>query len=278
MAISENRLIQNYLTNLHVNVTLSGYSRVAKDWRDMDYVPEYNKFYLIKSGEGWVRIEDKEYYPMPGQLFLMPQGVKQSYSAVNENTYTKHWCHFTAKVGDMNLFDILQVPLFTDVKDWSTLESIFFELHDNFRNKELHAPLLLQSSILKLISFYLCSTTEAPVRLSRQHSKENINEVLHYIENNFHKAINIEALAKVVHLNPQYFMRLFKKQMGTSPMHYLNNRRMEEAKRLLDYTDLPVQEIAEKIGISNIYYFSRVFKQHTGFSPTAYRQLMSPQT
>src|SRR5690242_5784985 len=96
---NEKHLIKSYLSNVQVNVTLAGYSNVGPEWRDIDYTPDYNKFYFICEGEGCLKIGDKEYLPKPGQMFLMPQGIQQSYFTINENSFTKYWCHFTAKIG-----------------------------------------------------------------------------------------------------------------------------------------------------------------------------------
>ncbi|WP_369698838.1 AraC family ligand binding domain-containing protein [Paenibacillus pedocola] len=82
------------------------------DWRELDYIPDYNKFYFIQDGEGWLKIGDSEFSPTPGQWFLMPQGVQQSYSYTTETRFTKYWSHFSAKVGQNNLFDLLQTPYY----------------------------------------------------------------------------------------------------------------------------------------------------------------------
>ncbi|MDG0791526.1 AraC family transcriptional regulator [Cohnella ginsengisoli] len=71
---SRKRLLQMYLSNFH------------------------NKFYFITDGEGWLKIGDRELYPKPGRLALMPEGVLQSYPAIYDKPYTKYWCHFTAKM------------------------------------------------------------------------------------------------------------------------------------------------------------------------------------
>lgn len=272
---NENELLSKYLSNLYVNVTLSGFNKVSERWRDIDYTPEYNKFYLILDGEGWLRIGDKDFYPRPGQLFMMPQGVKQSYSAINKNTFTKHWCHFTAQVGDINLFDIIKVPYFIDLGDYSEIEPVFAELNKNLESTEFQAPLILKSCILRIIYYYLRNVPSDSISLANPHSMEKLSDVLSYIDSNYNKNISIDELAGIVHLQPQYFIRLFRKHMGTSPIHYLNNKRMEQAKWFLQYSSLSIKEIAEKIGIEDVYYFSKVFKEYSGFSPSAYRQMIS---
>ena len=47
-------IIKNYLSNIQVNVTMVGHGKVLPDWRDIDYTPDYNKFYYICNGQGWL--------------------------------------------------------------------------------------------------------------------------------------------------------------------------------------------------------------------------------
>lgn len=270
---TDKSLIKNYLSNLQVNVTIAGHNRVSSDWREIDYTPDYNKFYYIREGEGYIKIGEKEYYPKPNQMFLMPSSIKQSYSNISEDVYTKYWCHFTAKIGVLNLFDIIKVPFYIDIKDNKALESIFKDLINNFNSLELSASLLLKSSILRLISFYLDNNIIETVNVFNSSTTKMLNNVIDYINNNFKRNITIEQLSMIAHLHPNYFIRVFKNHLGTSPIHFLNKRRIDEARLLLSSTDFSLNEICTKTGINDIYYLSKLFKEYTGLSPSAYKNM-----
>jgi AraC-like DNA-binding protein len=60
--------------------------------------------------------------------------------------------------------------------------------------------------------------------------------------------------------------------MGISPMQYVQHLRLEEAKRLLRSTDLPIAEIAEQVGFADALYFSRLIHRESGVSPSLFRQ------
>ena len=73
-----------------------------------------------------------------------------------------------------------------------------------------------------------------------------------------------------IHMNPDYFRKLFKKEMGVSPLKYLTQIRISHAKRLLrlrQRSGMSVQEIAWLSGFQDSLYFSRVFKKATGKPP-----------
>ncbi len=83
---------------------------------------------------------------------------------------------------------------------------------------------------------------------------------------------NNEQLAKQCHLSKNHFISRFKKQIGYTPQQYRLNELMNKAAVLLRDTELPVQEVAYSLGISDPFYFSRLFRQIHGVSPRDYRK------
>jgi len=69
---------------------------------------------------------------------------------------------------------------------------------------------------------------------------------------------------------PDHLRRLFLRATGRTPLDYLSELRVAEAKRLLKVGGLGVRQVAERVGIPDPYYFSRVFKKVTGRRPSAY--------
>jgi len=224
-----------------------------------------------------LRIDNKEYFPKPGQLFLMPANIKQSYSVISENLYIKYWCHFTARIGDKNIFDIIKVPYSIDAPNAVELKSIFDELLENYANKEFYTSLTLNANILRLISYYLKHTILEKVFLSQSAAIEKLSQIIEYIDKNLNRSITIENLAAIVHFQPNYFIRFFKKHIGVSPIQYINRKRIDKTKSLLTSTNLTLAEICNETGVGDIHYLSRLFKEHTGFSPAFFRQMMQSE-
>lgn len=103
---------------------------------------------------------------------------------------------------------------------------------------------------------------------------ESIKTALTYIKENYYNRIYISDLAAQVNLNEQYFCRLFKKAIGHSPIEYLNEYRIRQAKRLLEKTDLQVMEVCLECGFNNLGNFLQEFRKHTGTTPLQYRKQM----
>ena len=74
-------------------------------------------------------------------------------------------------------------------------------------------------------------------------------------------------------LTPQYFCSLFKKATSQTPVEYINLIKLRHAKALLLQTDLPVQEIAHRVGIEDASYFCALFKRYEHMTPITFRTL-----
>ena len=99
-----------------------------------------------------------------------------------------------------------------------------------------------------------------------------IQPALEYMNLNFDKQISIGELSRIVNLSQTYFRKLFKQAYGLSPIEYLNNIRINKAKRMLCHGRDPIGEISRKTGFCDIFYFSRTFKNKVGMSPKDFRK------
>jgi len=84
--------------------------------------------------------------------------------------------------------------------------------------------------------------------------------------------MELESLANRVHLSPSYLSRSFSKKMAMGIIQYVHHLRIEEACRLLRFTEKPVARIAGLVGYEEVAYFNRRFKEQLGQSPRDYRK------
>lgn len=104
-----------------------------------------------------------------------------------------------------------------------------------------------------------------------QGQEDVIDYAVSYIHKHYRNQISLKTLADKVHLNPQYFSRLFKKRLDMSYIEYINNLRIKFAMDMLVHTKHPIYRIAMEAGFSDTAYFSRVFHKYTGKNPSNYR-------
>lgn len=97
--------------------------------------------------------------------------------------------------------------------------------------------------------------------------RDVVEEVIRYINENLDQEIHRQDLADHVYLNPDYLNRLFKKQTGKTLKEFVIEHKMDEARKMLEVTRLPVSIIAAKVGYDNFSHFSYAYKKVTGCSP-----------
>ncbi len=101
---------------------------------------------------------------------------------------------------------------------------------------------------------------------------KRINVVLTYIDQNLAEKLDLETLSSVSHFSPYHFHRIMRAYLKEPLGSYIIRIRLENAATLLIYTDLPLSEIAFKIGYDTPSSFTKAFKNRFGISPKSYRE------
>ena len=96
-------------------------------------------------------------------------------------------------------------------------------------------------------------------------------EMVSYIQQNFTGKISLKEFGEQFHLSEKYISRYFKEHFHITLSQYITYLRLENAKQLLQDTDLSVTETAMQSGYQNVSYFIRSFKKTYGISPLKYR-------
>ncbi|MGN0547532.1 MAG: helix-turn-helix domain-containing protein [Acutalibacteraceae bacterium] len=99
-----------------------------------------------------------------------------------------------------------------------------------------------------------------------------INKIVRFVQKHLSEEISLTVLAEEFHFSTQYVSQLFKNEIGVNFLTYLTNIRMENAKKLLLSTDLPIAEISEQSGYGDYRVFTKVFKKSEGVTPSQYRR------
>lgn len=103
-------------------------------------------------------------------------------------------------------------------------------------------------------------------------SADAVSKVLDYIKSNFDKPITNQLLSEITSYHENHLNRLFLNHTGTTIHKYILTIRINEAKKLLLNTNMPLLIIAKKAGFNSNAYFSNYFKQVEGISPLEYRK------
>lgn len=270
---AKKNLSKAYLSNLHVNLIVADYVKCDDTWKEDEFKIDYNKFYYICDGDGWIQTGDKCFFPKKGDLVLMPANKKHAFSYVNDNYYEKYWCHFTATIGNKNLFEIFDFPNVIKItEDHKWLTNSLDKLIKYDRQQEVSSILKAKAVLLEIISFFLEKTKAKELNIYKSPAIDKMELLMTYIHDNIDQPITVNDLAHIVHLQENYFIRFFRSHFGSTPMNYVKIQRFEKAKEYLVSSDLSISHIGTQVGYTDICHFSKQFKNYTGMTPSNYRK------
>lgn len=197
--------------------------------------------------------------PVPfeaGDLFLIPPGVIHGEQA--EGGFRNYYC-------STNTCDIYTRTYFKlhdhDEAFLQVFERMYLEYHlqrNNWRS--------IVDTLLQLLNQYVISGMQEP-----QLNPYVAQAVTDILENMSDASFSVDAMISHYPFQKNYFVRLFKGQMGKTPLQYLTEHRISYAGQLLstrESSGRSLKEIARMAGFTDYYYFSRVFKKTTGRAPS----------
>lgn len=210
------QFLKSNLDRLQVGIIYAAYTKCWNTWRELDFVPDYNKLYFICDGDGWVKIGNKDYYPVAGQLVLAPAGILQSYSTISENTYSKYWCHFTARIGDINLFDLVDLPRIIHVDDKARVSDLFEKLIFSHNNSSFSAQFEEKAALMNILGYYFKKYTgTSPIQYINKTRIEKAKLLLKSTDLSITEISDRTGFGDIYH-----FSRSFKCYTGYSPSDF----------------------------------------------------------
>lgn len=114
--------------------------------------------------------------------------------------------------------------------------------------------------------------TAGAVTSPQVHAPAYIQAALQDIDAHFTDNLTLDYFSAKLKVSKYHLSREFKKYTGFSPVEYIINTRVNSAKQLLQYSDLPVAEIAETVGFHNTCHFINTFRQKTGMTPLRFKK------
>lgn len=266
-------LLDVYFSNFYAVTSFGGHLKLSANevWKYGDHSFSQNKFYFITKGSCTINIEGKNYVANAGDWFFIPAHTVHRYSNHTEAAFCKYWMHFDIYPNN-DIFNLLKLPFFVKVKKGSPVYTLFRKYVKLNTSTELLDKISVRSILLQLIAEYIRIAHPNGISIKSK-QKETIDDVLRYINHNITQSFSINDLAKEFHFHPNHFIRFFKKETGQTPAHYITSKKMELVKHYLEYSNLSVSEIMEKMCETDMPAFSKQFKKFYSFSPREYRKL-----
>ena len=224
------------------------YQKREEQWTHMPYEKELIILDMIKNGD----VNSLMIYPW--------KNIFAKYSHLSDNPLRQKKYEFVASITNITR---MAVESGLDMETAYTLSDSYIRFIDKIDDME------------KLLAVFKKMPIDYATRIKNINKMSSLSRLvllcMDYIENNLHYEISLNDLAKHTQKTPHYLSALFKKEVGKSVKAYITSRRLEEAKRMLAHTTLPISEIATTLAFNSQSYFIFVFRENCHETPRQYR-------
>ena len=218
---------------------------------------------------GTLRMGEVSLALSPGTVTLSPAEEDTCYDLPAPGT---HWCIQFDPVTRGGRGAAVSVPMHRDMGTGRTVAADRFahvvNLHAMGTSWSAHAASVALQDLLQWLAL---PTTQQPDGTSPA-SHAAVDALLAIIHRELHTALRVTELARRVGLSQNYLARLFRDRLGMTIPRYILTHRMDTARLLLSNTDLPVKQVAFRVGLPDPQYFNKQFRRVAGCSPSAARR------
>ncbi|MBR2467336.1 MAG: AraC family transcriptional regulator [Clostridia bacterium] len=231
---------------------------------------DYHILYVAE-GTCYVKTEGGTAAAKAGSLILYRPEQRQEYEYLAGEKSVSYYVHFTG-AGCPDILNKLGFSntMIADMGKCANFERVFERMRREWAMKLTFSEQLCSALLLELLSV-AARAVDMRKKGLLDSAEERMTDVCRAIYERI-DTVSVSSLAKDCCLSEGRFSHLFKESVGTSPIKYIIELRINKAKELLAETVLSVKEIGCSVGIEDQNYFSRLFRKHAGMSPLEYRK------
>lgn len=227
--------------------------------------------YCLK-GNGFIRLEDKVWEVKEGELAWLPVRWPHEHYPEKNAPWEILWVRIdSTKINNiMQILDVHQNPVF-HFDDPEKVVGIYHQLFALMENRTLvadaHCDVLCTQLIFKLLENRSLEAMRSPVIKHR-----GLGRLIYQIHSHYSDDWNIEKFMYYCQVSKSQLFRLFHSTFNQSPLKWLKNYRLSQARRMLVETEESIGRIAAQVGYYDPLHFSRDFHRSTGVSPSEFRR------
>ncbi|THF74007.1 helix-turn-helix domain-containing protein [Cohnella fermenti] len=239
-------------------------------WRNYEQVIPMNVLALVTQGCVVYHLDGQRFEVQKGEVLFIPKGTNRAAQNDESGPHQKFTVLF-----DYETEGALSIPVLGPrtanrlrIRYFDYLKTRFTQLYQEYQGTGSLAQLIslnLLQEILLLVSREAELNDVSPIQLTLAKKIES------YLMANYRQSIGIKQLSELIERSPNYTSSLFKDVTGQSPIQFIHNLRISEARRLLLHSNMTVPEISQHLGYYDVSHFIRMFKKMTMTTPTRFR-------
>ncbi len=255
---------------------------------------EYIEIVYVLSGSAMHRVGDETVEAKKGDLFIINCGMPHAFYKKEDES--EQFCaydlmfspdFFEVDLINGNDFSVLGssylfysmfpeertmgADLHLSGNGYNDLGELFQKIYMEYHGREKGYINIIRAYVIELIIKIFRRMDKATDK-GTMRKEDIIKSALEYLKKNYNMHISVNDLASRAFLSRDYFSKLFRETTGKTVTAFLNELRIEEARRLLRETDYKIAVIAEYCGFGDMKYFYTVFNSRVGMTPGEYRK------
>lgn len=268
-----------------------GFAEHYADWNYKHVHSPFARIYLIHEGKARLHLTGHVQELTPGHLYIIPPFTTHSYEC--NDYFSLYYIHIYENQSSAER--LLEDYLFPEELVASRFEELVVErlqeinpgrelkrydpsdydnsstlMHTISIHTQVSADTMLETNGLLYI---LCSRFLKYAVHKYEATDDRIVKIQRFIRLHLDEPIKIDVLSDICCLSKDHFIRLFKKEMGQTPVCYINQKKIEKAQLKIISGEHSIKDVAYGLSFDNLSYFNRLFKKYTNVSPSAYKNL-----
>lgn len=249
----------------------------------------YYDITFITEGKGDFSIDNRTTASVPGDVFFSKPGeircwdvdhITNGYALIFEDEFLSSFFKDSLFVQHLSYFNMertssgLHLPDELYHRMLQLLQEINAEI-SLFKRNDIHVlRALLYEALMLLDRAY--RNRPFVEDTNKEVGKLHLSKFIRLVADHLKEQHSVQYYADRLCITPNYLNEIVNAAMKVSAKQYIQNKVMDEAKRLLVYTDSPVSDIAFELHYSTVSYFIRCFRRYAGQTPLLYRKMYKP--
>ena len=278
-------VLSDILRGMHVHGSVYFCDKLEAPWTLKFDEADRASFHMVRRGHCWVKTADGYEQLGPGDLVYLEAGVKHTLTSSPPSSATPGgactlllcgYCDFDDGTSSplLDVFPSVTIVRDEEIRQHAWLKATLDQLSNEFTARQPGAELVIDKLteivIVELIRINFGRAGDSA--FVQALSDKQISAALHLLHEKPEQHWTLQSLAEEIGMSRAAFARRFRELVGLPMFEYLTNIRIERARELLSAGNLPITEVAYRVGYESSVAFTKTFRKQTGLTPAKYRK------